>query len=192
MTLTDLEWLRKLIEDEPRMEVETAAASGTERDFFVANPPIVTGSVAVAVNGLTLAETEFSVVDNRIIRLVTVPALDAQVTIEYSHQTFSDRELEHYLTQAKLEFADQRYYVYRAAMYAIDTLMVGLATALDFGAGAETFNMSSVHARLSQMRASYAQHLTEGDDRPAFQLIDSQLTSWHDDYERDRDFYRSW
>lgn len=43
MPLTDLAWLRLLLEDEPTKEIEAVTGNGTDREFTVSNPPISVG-----------------------------------------------------------------------------------------------------------------------------------------------------
>lgn len=172
MALTDIQWLRKLVEDEPVEESEISTADGVESDFFVSNPPISVGTEAVKVNGA--ATTAYTVVQQRAVSFVSPPPANAQVLIRYTRQTFTDDELDHYLGIAGGEWTSQAGRVYRAAVYAIDSLMAGAATALDFGAGAESFSMTSVWARLQQLRQMYVASLEslEVSEAGGFQLVD--------------------
>ncbi len=65
------------------------------------------------------------------------PAANANVTISYSRQTFTDAQLDHYLAEAGRGYSEPRQVVYRAARLTCDALLTGAATALNFGAGSE-------------------------------------------------------
>jgi hypothetical protein len=158
--MSELTWLRRLVEDQARTEVEQAVASGQETRFYLSNPP-VTGNVVVAVDGVTkTADADYFVEDARLVRFALAPNAGSNITIQYDRQTFTDEELTEYLTAAALRFTGVAQ-IYTAAIYAIDSLLVGAATALDFGAGAETYNMSSVFARLQSLREMYMERVTE-------------------------------
>jgi hypothetical protein len=165
VTLTQLEHLRKLLEDDPALQAEAVAGDGAARSFNVGNPPIIAGSVAVAVDGAALSSPAgFTVVEDRTVRLTTAPAATANVVISYSRQTFGDAELEHYLALAQTDWGlTGAAAVYRAGIYALDALLMGSAAALNF----ETFDMESVHNRMAGMRAVFAAGLAAEAARPA-------------------------
>lgn len=176
MALTDLEWLRKLIEDEQTTENESSAASGSETTFFVGNPPII-GVPVVGVNGVPKAEPADFTHTARYVAFTAAPAANSTVTIQYERQSFPDAELEHYVEQAKLDFSDQRLYVYQAAIYAIDSMLLGASTALNFGAGAENYDMVSVWNRLTRLRDMYAKYISDAADRdPVLIVQDLEFT----------------
>jgi len=156
--VTDRQWLRQLLEDEPSTMLDSTAASGTDTDFYVGSPPITAGSVTVAVNGSLI--TSFTIVDAAVVRFASPPAEGASVTIRYGRQTFADVDLDFYLSQARLDYSELRQIVYRAAVLALDSLLTGAATALPFGAGSETFDMVSVFDRLTKLRSIAASETT--------------------------------
>lgn len=176
MALTDLQWLRKLIEDELTTENESSAASGAETTFFVGNPPII-GTPTVGVNGVPKQNPADWTNTSRYVVFGTAPAANATVTIQYDRQSFTDDELNHYLTQAQLDFDDQRLYVYQAAVYAIDSMLLGASTALNFGAGAENYDMVSVWNRLTKLREMYMTYISDAaSNDPVLVIQDMEFT----------------
>ena len=164
--MTQRDWLRRLLEDEPSREFETAAADGATREFRLANGPPLEGSLTVAVDGA--ATTAYTQPEPDTVRFIATPAADAQVTFRYSQQTFSDAELDHYLGEAERDWGTAGgAQVYRAAMYAVDALLAGGATAINFGSGNESFDMASVFDRLLRLRSSFAAALAGEASRPA-------------------------
>lgn len=167
-TVDRIEWLRRLLEDLPAVELETASASGLEVEFYVNNPPMLTAPApVVTVAGAVLVEGgDYSIPTerDRVILLVP-PTAGATVNIRYWRQTFDDAELTRYLTAAAPSYGadDDVFVVYRAAIYAIDALLMGTATALRFGAGAEDFDLPSVHERLMGLRQMFAEYLMDPD-----------------------------
>jgi hypothetical protein len=75
-------------------------------------------------------------------------------------QTYTDAALDFYLAEAGRDYAEPRQVVYRAAVLALDSMLTGAATALNFGAGAENFDMASVFDRLTRLRAIAASETT--------------------------------
>jgi hypothetical protein len=154
--VTELEWLRRLVEDSGTRKVERLVASGVETDFYVQNTPVVDASVLVTVEGEP--GEDYEVVDGRIVRFSDPPPEGTDLAIYYEWRAFSDEELDFYLAQAAMVRTGAAK-VYQAAAYAIDTLLLGAATALDFGAGAETYNMSSIFQRLTGLRTAYEERI---------------------------------
>jgi hypothetical protein len=174
--MTVLSWLRRLLEDVPRVKLDSAYADGERTDFYVTNPPAA--NTLVAVNGqLKALATDYDLIDDRGVRFLVAPATDAQVVIQYERQTWPDDELDHYIEQALQEWDLDRHVVYRAAIYAIDTLLIGLATGMNFGAGAEAFDIASVFARMQQLRALFLQQLAAAMDEPSLAIIDVTFPS---------------
>ena len=179
--MTQRDWLRRLLEDLPLFEADSAAGDGTRTEFAVTKPPITTDSAVVSVDGQ--AVTAFTVERDAVVRFTTAPAAGANVVIAYQRQSFADDELDFYLEQATVRFADSDHQVYRAAIYAIDALLMGTATALNFGAGAENFDMVSVHTRLVALRNMYLEQiLREAEETPAIVLADLYFPSRDPDY----------
>jgi hypothetical protein len=185
--MTQLEWLRKLLEDEVQQEAELATADGAETDFFVQNPPIAAGSDTVLLEGLAQVRgVNYTVRDSKAISFAAPPANQMSVLITYERQNFLDAELLGYLEQAGKEYIEDRHIVYRAAIFAIDSLLMGAATSLRFGAGAEDFDLPSVFARLLELRRMFIEWLAEEAEAPAFQLVDTVFDS------RDPEFPGGW
>jgi hypothetical protein len=182
---SELGWLRRLMEDAPAVEVETAVGDGVERLFLVRNPPMTATSEVVTVNGATQdLGTDYTITAEADgVLFVTAPPLNATVTIQYSRQSFTDDELTQYLTQAALDYTSTRNRVYQAAIYAIDALMVGAATALNWGAGAESFDMVSVWERLQRIRELFQMRLEVGvsAESSAFVLQDMYFGTHEDE-----------
>jgi hypothetical protein len=86
--------------------------------------------------------------------------------------TWDDAELGHYLLQAAETWTADRHIVYQAVVYAIDSIMMGAATALNFGAGQENFDMVSVWQRLQQWREMIVQWLETEAAQPALVIQD--------------------
>lgn len=160
MALTNLEWLRRLLQDVGSVQNEVAASNG-EVDFFVRNPPMMAGSEDVYVDNVPKNPPGDYTVPASLDRVsFTAPVTaGAQVVIRYSRQNFPDDELEHYLAQAGNQWTASRHVVYQAAIFAIDALLMGTSTALRFGAGAEDFDMPSVDQRLKELRQMLIDYL---------------------------------
>lgn len=156
MSALELAWLRRLLGDQQVPQIETAVASGADTDFYVQTPPITSGTVTVTIDNVP--NVAFTVLQERAVRILPAPVAGAAVVIAYERQTFTDAELNEYLGYAGANWEGPSK-VYQAAVYAIDSLLMGAATALDFGAGAEAYNMTSVWSRLSQLRALYVDWL---------------------------------
>src|SRR4051812_23012631 len=141
--MTDLERLRGLLEDEATDEVEVATGDGSTTVFAVRNPRAADDpTTTVSVDGADLVRgVTFFVTDNgRTITLVPAPPAGAQVIIRYRRQSFTDAELTDYLARAALDWgAGTVGLIYRAGLLALDTLLLGTATAVDFGADSEHF-----------------------------------------------------
>lgn len=167
---SDLARLRALLEDVPGWQVETAAGTGSNRDFYFANPPALqTPALVVALNGVVLATPADYVVSTERDRvtLTTAPPAGSMVAMKYARQTFNDDELLGFLSEAAVDWPAGVGRTYRAAAFALDTLLMGVATALNFGAGAETFDVAGVHERLERVRAQFAAELSRQAARPA-------------------------
>jgi hypothetical protein len=167
--LTDLEWLRRILEDVLSEEAEAATADGESREFRVANPPIAAGTLTVFKNSVQLATPADYLLlpDARTIRFATTPNVNDALLFKYANLTFDDAELLHYLAVAALDWDSQTGRVYRAAVLALDSLLTGAATSLRFGAGSEERDLPSVFDRLAQWRAMLAQELAAQAARPA-------------------------
>jgi hypothetical protein len=151
-------WLRRMVNDIARTEAEMIIAPGGGNEFFVANPPIVETPLVALNNVSQTTPAQFSYTPYSVI-FVTAPEVGSSVTIRYARTTFSDTVLEGYLQAAAYEYTAPQHLVYRAAIYVVDTLLAGAATALDFGSGQENFQMSSVFNRLTQLRNLWEQWL---------------------------------
>lgn len=180
--MTDLTWLRKLLNDTNTSEVEVTDGNGTTTTFLVRNPPVPDDDTTkVTVAGEQLARgSEFYVTDSgRSITIPAAPADGAQIVITYSSQLWDDDELQTYLQEATKHrdpLLERPNYIKTAGIMAIDTLLSGTATGLDFGAGAETFNISSVFQRLMALRDAWRAQLTQDDDEtPAFGTADIEM-----------------
>lgn len=156
-------WVRKLIEDTPLARVEQMVAPGGTPEFYVERPPMIDGTVSVLLNGADqVLGADYTVEDaGRTIRFSAAPPADAMVTVKYSRQRFSDDDLKVFLDASDAAAETDAARVYGASVAAIDTLLLGAATALDFGAGAETFGMSSVFNRLMQLRSLYESRMDD-------------------------------
>ena len=157
--------LRLLLEDLAKVEAEVLVTPGQTSEFFVSNPPIVS-TPTVNLAGVPLScPAEFGFSDFSV-TLVTAPAAGQKLTIRYRRRTFPDAELERYVAQALEEHDRDVAVLYRAAIYALDSLLVGAASALDFGSGQETFQLSSIHTRLTQTRALWLAEVDAQAHRP--------------------------
>jgi len=149
-------WVRNLLEDLPSEEVESSTTDGATSTFYVGNPPInPTSLVVVSVDGTARVQgTDYTVQGSNRIAFVNPPPVGANVVIQYTRVTFSDSDLDHFLTEAGREFSELRPRVYRAALLASNALLYGASTALDFGAGAERFEVTTIFDRMSRFRAA--------------------------------------
>ena len=168
--MDELAHLRKLLDDDPAFEQEVSTALGDELEFLVSNPPIT--AETVRVNGAAQSSPgDYDVVDvNGVpakVVFVSPPPADARVEVSYTRQTWSDDELQSYLDLAAVDWAEQAGKVYRAGIMAIDGLLTGAATALDFGPPQEGgVEMTSVFSRLITLRSTLAQALASEGARP--------------------------
>jgi hypothetical protein len=187
-----LRWLRRLLEDQPVTESELATADGKQLVFAVSNPPMITGTITVGVDGTVLTEETDYTVDPSSSKIVfpigKAPAEDASVEIQYNRQTWGDEELELYLEQANTEWYAQRHVVYQAFIYAAESVMFGTATGLSFGSGDEKFDIPSVFTRLTQRVDKVRAWLEAQKDEPyltVFDLVfDVEDPGYPDDWER--------
>jgi hypothetical protein len=166
-------WLRRLLDDAGSPELEQAVASGNQVEFFVRAPP-VTPPVTVQVNGVTMvagADYQLGPESDSIV-LTAAPALGMTVLIRYQRRTWPDDELNLYLGQAALEYTADRHIVYQAGVYAIDTLIAGIATAFDFGEGQEEFRFSTSFSELMQLRDGWSQWLTDNAQEGQLSIVD--------------------
>jgi hypothetical protein len=147
-------WLRRMCDDLAVTEADIIQAPGVSTEFFVTSPPIVQMPM-VSLAGIPMfSPGDFSWTSYSIIFTVAPPA-GQMITVRYSRTTFDDVELESYITAAQEEYIADRHVVYKAAIYAIDTLLTGFASALDFGSGQESFSLSSVFTRLNLLRSTW-------------------------------------
>lgn len=164
------QWLRRLLEDTPVTESELATADGKQLVFAVSNPPMISGTIIVALNGKVLTEKTEYTVDPSSSKIVfpvgKAPAEDASVEIQYNRQTWGDEELELYLQQANKEWYAQRHVVYQAFIYAVESVMFGTAVGLSFGSGDEKFDIPSVYSRLTQRVDKVRAWLEQQKDEP--------------------------
>ena len=187
----ELVWLRKLLEDGPATESELATADGKQLVFAVSNPPMISGTILIGINGKVLEESEYTV-DPSFSKIVfpigKAPAEDASVEIQYNRQTWADEELYHYLEQANTEWYAERHVVYQAFIYAAETLMFGAATGLSFGSGDEKFDIPSVFTRLVQRVDKVRAWLEQQKDEPYLVVqdlvFDVEDPGYPDDWER--------
>jgi hypothetical protein len=147
-------WLRRLTADLAVTESDLLTAPGVSTEFFVTNPPMVrTPRVTVAGSSM-VTPGDFNFTRYSII-FTQAPARGQMVTIRYARTTFGDTELEGYLAAAAEEFTATRHLVYKAAIYAIDTLLVGFGAAFDFGSGQENFQFSAAFQHLVALRGTW-------------------------------------
>lgn len=159
-----LTWLRRLVSDVSLIKVDLITAPGGVTEFFASNPPIL-DPVTVTVDGVPVDPSEYTVTDSSIV-FDSAPAAQAQITFRYARTTFSDDELEGYLAVAAEQYDDDLEIVYRAAILALDTVLVGAGTALDVGSGQETLALSSIFNRLTDLRTAWVAELTAQEARP--------------------------
>jgi hypothetical protein len=212
MPMTDMAWLRKLLDDEQSMQAEIVEGDAATQTFMVRNPPVPdSDATTVTVAGQPMARgSDFIVSDGgrSITLLGTPPGNGVAVVIRYPSQLWTDDELETYLAEAALKVGVARTatatgpetgrqeYLYRAGVMAIDTLLSGTATGLNFGAGSETFDVASVFQRLMDLRKEWLDWLartTGSDDGPepvlAFVDIDVDLGEPGDGWIPDSEFW---
>lgn len=170
----EIVWLRKLLEDPVAYQQELVSATGTQLVFLVRNPPIVKGTDKVYVNGLAKVNgTDYTIEEGRkIVFKAPAPGLDEEIQIEYGHQTWEDEELELYLEQANKEWYQERHVVYQAFIYAVESIMFGLATGLNFGSGDEKFDIASVYTRLTERVDKVRAWLEQQKDEPYLTIFD--------------------
>jgi hypothetical protein len=169
--LSDLQRLRLLLEDMPAAEHELAIASGTDAEFFVSNPPVREDSEEVRVDGVVQQSPADYIMGPKRdrIRFVTAPSEGAKVELLYARETFSDDELEAFLELAGADWAEGTIgHVYKAGVLALDSVLRGSATALDFsvGGGQAPGELTSVFDRLIRWRAVLSQQLAAESARP--------------------------
>lgn len=187
-----LVWVRRLLEDNPVTESELATADGKQLVFAVSNPPMISGTISVGVNGKVLTEKTEYTVDPSFSKIVfevgKAPAEDASVEIQYNRQTWGDEELELYLAQANQEWYAQRHVVYQAFIYAVESIMFGTAVGLSFGSGDEKFDIPSVYTRLTQRVDKVRAWLEQQKDEPFLVVqdlvFDVEDPTYPDDWER--------
>jgi hypothetical protein len=175
MALTELQLLRLLLEDNPAPEAEVATSAANETEFMVSNPPIGTGSETVRVDGIEKASpADYDVAASRDrIVFVTAPGVNKKIEVEYTRQTWPDEELDAYLVWAAADWDDNSVEkVRQAGVYAIDTLLVGAATGLNFQAGDISEDLVSVWQRLIQLRQEWSIWLEQRFDRPSLAIVD--------------------
>jgi len=165
--MTELEHLRALLDDAPTFETDIATSVGGTTVYQVRNPPL-TDSAEVRVDGVQLTrDASFFITDGgKTITSHSPWPPGATITIRYTRQTFTDAELAGYLALASAEYDTHVGRVVAAAVFALDTLLTGSASALNFGAGSETFDMVSVFDRLARLRAMLLQTLADERLRP--------------------------
>lgn len=185
---TPIGWLRKLLEDDPAAEYEASTADGEQIDFYAANPPM-SGDVTVRLNaGAQSTPADYLVSeDARYIRFNVAPAADARVELTYFRQMWPNEELQHYLDQAALEWDEDRFRVYQAGIYAIDSLMMGAATGLNFTEGRQNFDIVSVWDRLQRLREILETYLETAGAAPALiiadMVFDTDNPEWPGDWQ---------
>jgi hypothetical protein len=169
--MTPLAWLRRLLDDTGNPEIETQQALEGQTEVFVAAAPMMTPPT-VFVNGTE--RTSGWMVPETVDRVVFSIPLSAGdvVVVRYQRRTFPDSELESYLEEAKSEYSDTKHLVYRAAIWAIDSLALGPALAFDFGAGQENFQFSSIFAHLLQLRETWEKWLEQNAELGELDVVD--------------------
>lgn len=168
MALSDLEHLRKLLDDDSASEHEIAIASGAESEFYVTNPPMTAGSAVVKVDeDVKVLGVDYTIGEraDRVI-FAAPPAEGSRVEIEYTRLTWPDSELEHYLTVAGLDWPAAPGLIYKAAIYALDGLLMGASAVGGTGGGDEAPELAAVGDRLLRLRAALAGELVEQGRRP--------------------------
>jgi hypothetical protein len=166
-------WLRRLLDDRGTPQLEQAVASGQQVEFFVRAPPIV-GQPTVLVNGVSTTEFTVDSYGDEVI-LSTAPPLGTSVLIRYIRTTWPDEELSDYLNSAASLWGQNQssLVVYQAGIYAIDGLMAGSATAMDFGEGLRDFRFSQTFGELLQLRTYWQQQV---DDKGAWGQL--EIADW--------------
>jgi len=165
-----LTWLRRLLDDVGAPELQQFSALTGQTEFFIAAPPML-GPPTVFLQGKELSSGWM--VPETVDRIVfsTPLKLGEQVVVRYTRQTFSTAELEEYLNEAKTEYIAPKHLVYRAAIFALDTLRTGVALAFDFGAGDENFRFSDVDARLTKLRDGLEKWLQENAEEGHLEVV---------------------
>jgi hypothetical protein len=164
---SDLAWLRDLLEDDPKQEIESVTGDGATRLFTLANPPTLPGTLTVTLDGAEQEQgIDYTLPDAQTVVFTDPPAAGAHVVLAYRRQTWGDDELGRYLAAAGSNWDEQLPRVYAAASMALDSLMTGAAAALDFGAAGERFELSTVFDRLARWRALIAVTLSDEAARP--------------------------
>ena len=172
MPLSTIAWLRRLISDVPAMHHDLAMGDGSTTAFYLAAGAATAGTVIVTVNdALQELGADYQLTPGLDgIVFDSPPPDEARVRIGYSNTEWDDDTLETFLAAAGQRYdvnVEMVLVIYQAAIYAIDTALIGLATALNFGAGAEQFDMASVFNRLLQLRDTWLAFITEQLDSTA-------------------------
>lgn len=123
--------------------------------------------MAVTLNGSPqTAGTHYTQPDVATVLFAAPPPASAHIVMTYSRQLFQTLELESYLAVASEDHDRQVERVYRAGILAVDSLLIGTATALSFGAAGSKADMPSVFDRLATLRAAFAAALAGEAARP--------------------------
>ena len=168
---TLLRWLRGLLDDVPAWVTERFTGDGVTKEFTLSRVP-VTDTIAWVDGGEVVEDADYERA-HKTMMFFAPPPDGKQVMVTYQASTFSDAELNFYLSQAAKQYVEDRHKVYRAAVYAIESSLVSAAQTPSFGAGQEQVDMQGVFSRLSDLRSLFLQWITDDDEAtPAFELVD--------------------
>ena len=156
MALTDLERLRLLIADRPRVILQEiiGTGDGSETLFLLQMAPVVAESETITVNGTVQTRDTDYTLDNGVglVTFTAAPAAGAELKATYRWTTFSDEELQ--------DLLDQGLSVTRAAIQAIEWLLADTDRFIKYTFGQESVDRTSAREGLEHLLAGLRQQLS--------------------------------
>jgi len=147
MALTDLERLRLLIADRPKLVYDERIGVGdaVQTVFVLEMVPIVASSEVVTVSGVVVPNTDYTLDDaTGLLTFNAAPALDAPIGASYSWTVFSDDELNDLLV-------DQGLTLTQAAIQAIRWLLADTDRFIKYTFGQESVDRSASRDALQKL-----------------------------------------
>lgn len=164
------EWLARILQATPSVGTQTLIGDGQSNVFFLRDAPASKPAPSVAIGAETMTPGNGFTIDAaapNALRFAAAPADGAILRVQYFTTVWEEQELAGYIAQAEKQYSEDLGVVYQAAIFAIDAVSLGMATALNFGAGQETYDLQSVYDRLMQLRETFNQWLVERQDEGA-------------------------
>jgi hypothetical protein len=163
-------WVGRLLENVPHLQRQAFTGDGATTTFILRSAPVLALPMTVIVNGAPVVSGTgwtFNANAPRELTFAEPPGLGAAIQLQWFNTLWDQYELAYYQRQARLDYFDDRGVVYQAALYALDVVLLGAATALNFGSGQENFDFQSVFTRLETLRTTWQTHLVERQDTGA-------------------------